>query len=652
MRYLFGLLLLLWAVTAFAEERPFLHPLFTDNMVLQREVAAPVWGWTTPGATVTVSMGGKQAVATAEATGKWLAKIGPFPAGGPYTLTVTGPHTVTVENVLVGDVWLCSGQSNMEMGISNVDHAQEEIAAANFPQLRLFTVAMRPTLTPQELTVGHWSVTTPENVIVGAWGGFSAAGYFFGRQLQQEMKIPIGLIHSSWGGTVAEAWTSAQGLQALPDFAPALAQLPHTEASEVVEAAQYPAALQQWLAKQDPEPAGKPARSAPEFDDSDWKSANMPASWAKAGLPRFRGVVWLRKEISVPDDGAGADVNLHLGQISDNLTVWFNGVQVGNTGETKDEKPTRRQYTVPGKLVKAGRNMVALRVLSVSERGGLLDKAAELFAECAVPDIEPISLAGPWRVHAGVALAAAPPLPVIADRNPNRVTVLFNGMIAPLLPFAIKGAIWYQGESNAANARQYQTLLPAMITDWRSRFGVGDFPFLIVQLANYLAVATEPGESAWAELREAQYLTTQQLPKTGLAVAIDIGAAGDIHPKNKQEVGRRLALNAEAIAYGQPVEYSGPVYRAMTVKDHAIELTFDHLGGGLLAKGGKLQGFAIAGDDKHWVWADAVIQGATILVSSPQVHTPTAVRYAWANNPICNLYNAAGLPAVPFRTDR
>ncbi len=621
--------------------KPFLHPLFTDHLILQRDIAAPVWGWTTPGATVTVEVAGKKAEATADAGGKWLAKLGPLPAGGPYTLTVTGPQTVTLQDVLVGDVWICSGQSNMQMSVGGVNNAKDEIAQADFPQIRLYTVPDRPAETPQELISGAWSVCTPQTI-----PGFSAVGYFFGREIHRAEKVPIGLINSSWGGTICEAWASAAALKTMPDFAPEVEKMAGAVNRQVVSPEEYPAALSAWMAKNDPEPAGV-KRIDPAFDDVEWKSIELPGAWSKVGPTDFRGVMWLRKAFLVPEEGEGMDVNLHLGIINDSVTVWCNGVKVGEG----DDRKKALSCAVPGKLVKAGTNVVVLRVLSMGTDGGVYGKARELSVEFNAPDLEPIMLGGAWRYRVGVALNAEHVLPQRADYNPNRVTVLYNGMIAPLLPFAIKGAIWYQGESNAGRPFQYRTLMPTMITDWRNRFGVGDFPFFIVSLANFMAVQTQPSEGGWAELREAQWLTTKRIPNVGIGMVIDIGDAGNIHPRNKQEVGRRLALSAEAIAYGKTLVYSGPMYRAMQVEGNKIRLTFDHIGGGLVAKDGPLKGFAIAGADKQFVWADAVIDGDTLLVSSPAVPAPTVVRYDWANNPEGNFYNKAGLPAVPFRTD-
>ncbi|HEY3265735.1 MAG TPA: sialate O-acetylesterase [Armatimonadota bacterium] len=455
------------------EAKPFLSPMFTDNMVLQRGIKAPVWGWTKPGEEVTVTVQGKTARAKAGADGKWVAKVGPLTAGGPMHVDVVGSSQAMLDNVLVGDVWICSGQSNMEMGLRYVNNGDAEIAGATDPDIRVFrvphTVALKPLETPPG---GPWQIGSPRTMGEGA-AGMSAAAYFFARELRRKVGVPIGLVQTCWGGTYAESWTSREVLaKGFPEMADGLKNLDN------------------WIAE------GKPQTS------------------------------------------------------------------------------------------------------------------------------------------------------------PYILSSLYNGMIAPVIPFGIKGAIWYQGEANANHAFRYRDLLPAMITDWRSRWGQKDFPFLIVQLANYMNTQSQPAESEWAELREAQLMTFENLPNTGLAVTIDIGEEKDIHPRNKQEVGRRLALAAERVAYGRRgVAWSGPIYKGMKVKGSQALLSFRFTDGGLAAKGDKLTGFQIAGSDRKWFWADASISGKTVVVSSPSVSQPVAVRYAWGSNPICNLYNGAGLPASPFRTD-
>jgi len=640
---------LLATVTANAQiapQKPFLHPLFSENMVLQRGVPVPVWGWTTPGSRVTVAIAGKTAAATADPQGKWMAKLPSLPVGGPYTLAISGPENVTRKNVLVGDVWICSGQSNMQMGVGVSKDAAQEIAAANYPQIRLFTVPNIPANAPKETINGTWSVCSPTTIGEGGWGGFSAVAYYFGRTLNQELKIPIGLIHTSWGGTIAEAWVSGDALKKnVPEFTGQVAMV------EAAARERNTAALEQriadWFLKNDAGSAPNAHWQSTDIDAAAWKTMTLPSSWEKAGMPGFDGVVWFRKEITLSDaDAARKDAVLNLGPIDDNDTAWINGVNIGMT----ENYQTDRQYKIPANVLKSGKNVIVVRVLDTGGEGGMYGTPSQL--SLSLGGIAPLSLAGAWQYNIGADLKKTTPYPMALDNNPNVTTVLYNGMIAPLVPFGVKGAIWYQGESNAGRDEQYRRLLPALINDWRGHFGVGPFPFYIVQLASFLEQDTEPRDDDWPRLREAQYLTTKTVPNAGIATAIDIGEANDIHPKNKQEVGRRLALNALALTYGKKIEYSGPVYKSHKSEGDAIRLTFDHRGGGLVAQGGiPLKGFAIAGADNKFVWADARIDGDTVIVSSASVTSPVAVHYAWSNNPVCNLYNKAGLPALPFRTD-
>lgn len=458
--------------------KPFLHPIFSDHAVIQRDLTVPVWGWAQPGSEITVQFSGQTVKATAGNDGKWMAHLGAMGySANPQTMKVSGIYnntamTVEAKDLLIGDVWFCSGQSNMEMGIKNCN-AQADIDSANFPNLRLLMVPKSVQYAPQEFTTLTWGHCTPENLSnMGVWGGFSAAAFYFGRELNTTLNVPIGVIHSSWGGTLAEAWCSNEAIATLPDF---------------------------------------------------------------------------------KDRLAGA----------------------------KD---------------------------AITKNPG----------------------------------------------NPHVVTALYNGMVCPVLPFPIMGVIWYQGCSNANRAYQYRELLGTLVKDWRKQFNVGEFPFIIVQLAAFTATHPEPRENDWAEIRESQAFVAKNVPNCGLAVTIDIGDAGDIHPKNKADVGRRLAYWALANTYGKrEMPYSGPEYKSMEVIDGSIRIKFDHTCGGLKAAGndGKLVGFAIAGEDKKFVWANAVIQDDSILVYSDQVANPVAVRYAWDINPVCNLFNGAGLPAIPFRTD-
>lgn len=636
-----------------------LPAIIGDHMVLQQGAPAPIWGQADPGEAVTVSFAGQEARTVAGADGRWLVRLQPLratPDAPGQSLTVAGKNTVTLRDVLIGETWLCSGQSNMQMPVSGCFDATQEIARAGLPKIRLFTVANQTAPRPQDDCQGQWVVCAPETV-----GSFSAAGYFFGRHLHQTLGLPIGLINSSWGGTIAEAWVSSAALRTnLPEFHSALDELDKPAATLAQELANYQAKKTVWDAASAEfyrmeEDRATVTNTAPDFDDHAWKPMTLPANWEAAGLPGLDGMVWFRKSVEIPAAWAGRDLMLRPGPIDEVDVTWFNGVVVGARGNsrTRDLKYWNqpREYRVPGNLVKAGRNVIAIRVSDANGEGGIWGTSAEsMRVELAdAPETQRLPLAGEWRYEVAFVLPPQPPNP----NAPNRPSVLFNAMIQPLIPFAIRGAIWYQGESNASRAMQYRTLLPTLITDWRARFGVGDFPFLIVQLANFMPRSEQPEESAWAELREAQTLTTTRLPKVGQALAIDIGDAQDIHPRNKQEVGRRLGLIAETLAYDRQVASSGPRFTGMQVTTNGqAVLSFSHTDGGLQVKGEALTGFAICGADKKFVWAQARIMGEQVVVSAAAVPQPVAVRYAWGNNPACTLINGAGLPAVPFRTDR
>ncbi len=480
-----------------------LPSVFGDHMVLQQDARVPVWGTAGPGERISVEVAGRSGSTQADGDGNWTVTLRDLEDGGPYEMTVTGESgSKTFTDVLVGEVWVCSGQSNMQWPVSMSDNPEAEAAAANHPNLRLFYVERKTAETPQRDCKAEWTATTPETI-----PNFSAVAYYFGREVQKLRGVPVGLIHTSWGGTAAEAWTSRGVLESEEDFAPILSRW-----DAMME--RYPQDRAKW-----------------EADHQAW--------------------------------------------------------------ETERDRAKAENREVP-----------------------------------------------------------AEPRPPRGPDDPNRPANLYNAMIAPIVPFGIRGAIWYQGESNAGRAYQYRELLPAMIGCWRDDWDQGRFPFLIVQLANFMERKQEPGESAWAELREAQSMTAAQRGN-GLAVAIDIGQADDIHPRNKQDVGRRLAFAAQEVAYKERgFASSGPVYRSHRVRGNEIALRFDHVHGGLKTPdGGPLKGFAIVGPDSAFVWADARIDGDRVVVSSPSVANPVAVRYGWADNPDCNLYNAAGLPASPFRTD-
>jgi sialate O-acetylesterase len=503
-----------------AEVQP--NPLFSDGAVLQRDQTLPIWGTARDGEKVTVEFGDQKVTTTAE-NGTWRVDLKPLSAGGPFTLTLTGDNTVTIHNVLVGEVWICSGQSNMEWPFTKAANAAEEGPKANYPQIRMFTVAKKTAIKPLPAAKGSWVECSPEKV-----GDFSAVGYFFARDLYQKLGIPVGMIHTSWGGTPAEAWTSIEGLAKDPALKTyldaanaALTNYPATVEAHPAKLAEFKIAKDTWE-----ETVGKPYQEALKA----WNEESAKATQA---------------------------------------------------GQAPPPKP------------------------------------------------EPASK------------APAPPMSPEGDQK--KETTLFNAMLNPLIPYAIKGAIWYQGESNARQSRLYQSLFPAMIDDWRTRWNQGNFPFLFVQIA--------PSKGQPPEIREAQFLTLSKSPNTAMAVTTDVGDANDIHPTRKEPVGQRLALAARALAYEEKIEYSGPLYQSMRIKGGEVILGFTHTGGGLVAKDGELKGFTLAGADGKFIPAAARIEGENIHVSAAGMTDPKAVRYGWENVPDVNLFNREGLPASPFRTD-
>jgi sialate O-acetylesterase len=618
------------------------NPLFSDHAVLQESSELPVWGTAADGEHVIVAIAGQKA-ATAAKDGRWMVRLHAVPTGGPYTMTISGDrNTVTVSDLLVGEVWVCSGQSNMERqlglreGQKPIINWEQEAAAANYPQIRQFFVPQKTALSPVTSVDGKWVVCSPQTV-----AGFTAVGYFFGRDLFQARQVPVGLIHSSWGGTPAEAWTSQDALRKLPDFAGPVAELEQFAAALKAGTFNYDRLLASWYTANDVGMTQKQNWSAPELDTSAWKQMDLPVYWEKAGLPDFDGIVWFRRAFELPTAWTGGDVELHLGAVDDDDTTWVNGVQVGAT--IGYDIP--RVYRVPSAALKPGTNVIAVRVLDTGGNGGIWGGGKDTMRLVSSKSADPaqIDLTGSWQWKVSASLSEVPHPPADYRNSPAGPGVLYNGMIAPLLPYSIRGVIWYQGESNVGREKQYRTLFPAMIADWRRVWGEGNFPFLFVQIA--------PFKDNTPEIREAQLLTWEHTPNTAMAVTIDCGDAADIHPAHKQPMGARLALAARALAYGEALEYSGPVFKSMKPAGSQAVLSFTHLGGGLVAKDGSLTGFTIAGPDKVFHPAVAQIKDNTVVVSSLEVPHPVAVRYGWANVPEGNFFNAAGLPASPFRTD-
>ncbi len=652
------LLLLTFSTWVFADVK--LPAILSDHAVLQRDMKVRIWGSAAPGEKVTVDFRKQHAAAQADAKGTWAVMLKPMRAGGPDDLTATGKNTVIVKDVLVGEVWLCSGQSNMDMRVGGCMNVEKETAQAKYPSIRQFSVDRRPMGTPTDEVAGRWVVCDPGSVC-----SFTGVGYFFARFLHGRLNVPVGILDSAWGGTAAESWTPLATLKAeginLAAVRKYEANLPqYAEATRQYQAAviRHEKLLKEGKLRErqvDPGNNGYGLGWAKsDFKDANWKTVDLPRM--VDDLLGGDGAIWFRREITIPDAWAGHPLVLRLGAVDDFDITYWNGVQVGSTGrETSEWWVHPRRYKIPGNLVTAGKAVVAVRVFDDFAGSGFVDFPEDIFVEDTTTG-KRITLAGTWRWKVEITLDPAQlatfPSAPFGPNSPSAPGTLYNGMIHPLRNYPIRGAIWYQGESNAEAYGEYPKLLATMIREWRKAWNE-KFPFGIVQLTNYMAYQPDPNAgSPWAGLRDAQLKVSRNVPNTGLAVIIDIGSANDIHPKNKQDVGKRLGLWALAKVYGKWVEYSGPMYKSMKIKGDKIQIKFDHVGwGGLMAKGDKPTGFAIAGADGKFVWAQAKIEGDKVVVWSDKVHQPVMVRYAWGDNPVCNLYNKADLPACPFRTD-
>jgi sialate O-acetylesterase len=613
---------------------------FGDNMVLQRHQPIIIWGWSNPKEKISIQLHRQSMTVTADKNGKWKIMLKPEDAGGPYQLIVKGKNTIAFNNILIGDVWVCSGQSNMEWNVRNSNQADTEIAKADYANIRHIKIPNRISAEPKDdITPTSWEICNPETV-----GDFTAVGFYFARELTEQLNIPIGLINTSWGGTHVETWTSRDAFENSEEFRTMIASMPKVNLDSVakknsekvfkrIEGLQGKLTTKKELIDQ-----WKKAN----FDDTSWPVMNVPSLWEEQELGDFDGVVWLRKTFSVPVSAVGKEAVLHLGKVDDADETYVNGSAIGNLSNYSEA----RQYTIPAGILKGGENVIAVRVTDTGGGGGIYGDPSMLKISFAG---ETESIAGQWRYQVE-ALSEN-----ISGVGPNSYpTLLFNAMVHPLIPFAIKGALWYQGESNAGRAYQYRKAFPLMINDWRQKWGQGDFPFYFVQLASFNAGdGNSQTGSTWAELREAQAMTLS-LPNTGMAVTTDIGDPDDIHPRNKLDVGKRLAALALRDAYGTNVQSSGPTFESLRQSGNKMVVTFTNTGSGLIVKDkyGYVRGFEIAGPDRKFRHAKAEIAGNTVTVYHEAVREPTAVRFGWADDASDNnLFNAEGFPAVPFRSD-
>lgn len=639
----------LWGCTGVLQAKVVLPSVFTDNMVLQQKTDITFYGDATKNKQLTVKTGwnGKEYHTEADGQGKWSLKIPTPAAGGPYEITFSDGKKLQLKNVMIGEVWFCSGQSNMEMpvaGWGKVMNYEQEIAEAAYPAIRLFQVKKNTSLAPLkevESTLGGWqecsSATVPE---------FSALAYFYARALWKELNVPIGVIDCTWGGTPAEAWTNHETLRQVMGFREEMDKLERLGFDPNRMEQAYSEECAHWQSlfteKDKGMENGKLCWTAPSLSEEDWQTISLPGYWEGKGLKDFDGIIWFRRSLEIPAEWAGKPLTLRLGMIDDEDITYFNGVEIARGAGYM----TPRTYTIPAKLVKAGKAVLAVRVSDFGGEGGIHGKAEELYVEA---DGKRISLAGDWKYRIGLSLKGFPPAPVSPIQSSSYPTVLFNAMVKPWTAFPIKGVIWYQGEANVGRSEQYGDLFPALITDWRRQWR-SNFPFYFVQLANFMESKKIQPNSEWAALREAQ-TKALKLDQVGMAVTIDIGLADDIHPKNKQEVGRRLALLALAGSYGKNVSSSAPVFQNYIIKGDKMELDFGQKQDGFKIKDTTLKGFTIAGPDRVFYSAEAMVQNGKIIVSSPKVSVPLAARYGWADNPDCNLYGENGLPVAPFRTD-
>jgi sialate O-acetylesterase len=635
------ILVLFIASTLHAQVR--LPKLIADNMVLQRDQPIKVWGWASPKEKITLTFGKKIFKTTTGSNGKWELNLPAHPAGTGYAMVLQGKNEIRIENIAFGDVWLCSGQSNMAINMERVkERFPEDIASANYPDIRNFFVQTLTDLNgpATDFPKGEWKTANPKDIL-----SFGAVSYFFALDLFEKHKVPIGIINSSVGGTPIEAWISEEGYKDFNDIKKIIVQNKDSNYVNTLTKPLVNSAQDQTLSAD----AGKTEHwESDGYQPKGWRNFNIPGYWEDQGLKALDGVVWFRRTVNVPQSWDGKPVKLYMGRIVDADEMYVNGKKIGNV--TYQYPP--RRYEVPAGLLKAGPNIFVIRVTNSAGKGGFVpDKPYFMTAEN-----DSIDLKGTWQYKVGEVYQPEKNAPGTGSRlvRQNQPSALYNAMIAPILPLKIKGFLWYQGESNSDNPEPYNAFLPTLINDWRTHLNSNKLPFLVAQLPNFQDIDFIPAESNIALLREAQNKALT-LPNTAVAVTIDLGEWNDIHPLNKKDIGKRMALAARNLAYGEKeIIYSGPTLKSHSIENGKIMLTFDHIAGGIIASDGEaLRWFAVAGDDQKFVWAEAdIVRKDRIVLSNDQVKSPKYARYAWQDNPQgVNFFNSAGLPASPFRTD-
>ncbi len=615
--------------------------VFSDGVVIQRDAIVPIWGKAEAGETITVTFLENTFTSKTNQHGEWEVKLPKSKPGGPYKILIAGKtKVISINDVMIGDVWVCSGQSNMEWIVKDSNGAEEEIRSTSYKNIRHFKIPRSSALLPEmQLEGGQWRKAEDSAI-----ANFTAVGYYFAKNLYKSYKIPIGLINSSWGGSRIEPWMSAEalGYEGPEEAANIISKMRRQRKEKLIQS------LKQNLGKIPIEELGIKSNNflwkEPDFDDSDWEEMKLPGQWEKQGLENLDGIVWFRKDFVLNKQQKGVTGKISLGPIDDSDQVWINGQKIGGLQNSWN---VERVYEIPKGILKSGLNIISIRVEDTGQGGGIYGNPDLLFI---TTENTKIPLHGFWKFRVAKAV-------LVENGQANQTpTLLYNKMIHPILKFPIKGVIWYQGESNASSedAYVYREQFKKLITDWRSNWNIGEFPFLFVQIANFMKPSQEPVKSDWAMLRESQSKALE-LQNTGQAVTIDIGDAKDIHPRNKKDVGKRLVAAAKKIAYQEDIVYTGPVFEKITLFENQAIVHFKNIGDRLVAKGseeGELFEFTISGEDKKFVRANATIKGNTVKVWSDKVKNPVAVRYAWADNPDkANLFNEEGFPASPFRSD-